>query len=95
MGVHIHELHRRSAGGGYAVDSGVPKHEMVEPLLSAWVKQLDDSACRWIDAGEIRPLATVASAARPGKILNIVSAAMLLRHDVFQMERRMGISGFG
>ncbi len=44
MGVHVHELHRRTTSVGYAVDSGVPKYDMVEPILPARVKQLDDPA---------------------------------------------------
>jgi hypothetical protein len=35
-----------------------------------------------------------ASTAGPGEILIAVTAAMLLRDDVFQVEGRMGISDF-
>jgi hypothetical protein len=92
VSIHVHELYRRSASRRDAKDSGVSKHEMVEPMLPARVKKLDDRSRGRVDAGQIGTLASVAATARPGEILLPVAAAMLLRNDVFQVEGQMRIS---
>ena len=61
------------------------------PQLLPRMKQERYGLCNWINAGKVWPLLSIASRAAPSKIGHSIIRRMLLRRDVFDMERRFVI----
>lgn len=58
---------------------------MILPGITARMEQSSEFAGRWIDAGEVRPLAKIAAKPRQRQIGFLASAAVLPSHDVFDV----------
>ena len=84
--VHGEHLHRGPSDGGEALDQGPLKLEVVVPRLGSRIEERLDVARGRVEPREVRTLVSVASLAREAKIDRVVTAAVLLGDDVFNVE---------
>ena len=86
--VHLQERHGCSADIRTADDFGSDKSKMLVPLVAARMKQPRDFSCSWINTWQIRAFEPIASIASPGEIVDVISATVLVRHDVLNVKRK-------
>jgi len=77
---------RDSGGAGTADKARAVPAKMAAPLLAAGVEQRNKSAALRVDAGDVRPLGTVAEETGQGQVVLGRGAAMLLGDDVVDGE---------
>lgn len=82
-----------TASAGAADKTGTLPAEMPAPLLPARVKQRRQRARVRVDAGDVRPLGTIAKEAAERQVILGRAAAVLLGKDVIDRkgDRRMGL----
>lgn len=86
--IHLQESHRRPSQRRQSNDLCLFDGKVRLPYVEARVKQSDNRPGLGIDAGEICTFECVAATTRPSKIAGIISTAMLLGDNMFNMERQ-------
>ncbi len=86
--VHLEQLNGDSTGQRLSLYPCAVKMEMVMPVLSSRVKQINGFPCIGVHATEIWSLAQIAVWARQTEVRRTVIQNVLTRLDVFDMERQ-------
>ena len=86
FGIHIQHADRRPANCGQVGKKASIPCEVFLPRLNARMEKLDDLRGVGIDPGQVRALVQIARDAGEGEVCKVITAAVLFRHDVFDLE---------
>ena len=84
--IHVEEANRCAPCWRQSDDTSATDREVSAPSISTGMEQWHHSAALGIDAGEVWPFVRVAAVTSEREIAGIVGAAVLFRHDMFDMK---------
>jgi hypothetical protein len=86
FGIDVQYANRRPSNSGDTDDLASVPREMVRPLLVTWVEKLDNLSRVGVDPGQVRTLVQIAIDAGEREVCEIVTATVLSRQNVFDLE---------
>jgi hypothetical protein len=89
--VHDKHTYRRSTRSAGSLDHQPSESKVLGPEVSPRMKEHDNLTAERIDACQVRTLVPIAVVASQSEIARFVSTAMLPRHNVLDMVRRVKI----
>jgi hypothetical protein len=90
--VHDEHTYRRSTCSALSLDHQPSESKVIGPAVSPRMEEHDNVAAEKIDACQVRTLVPIAVVASQSEIARFVSTAVLPRHNVLDMMRRVKMS---